>query len=204
MERIPFDPTVALSSPIDVPAVLPPVPESGGVREVPVEAPTAQSASLKNKGGRPKKYISNAAKQQAARKRTARKHGRKFTPKCSHGIQEPTQLPPVAPTRSKEDAPHDWVIYRQDLIAYKELWDKYLEKVGLGLGQGKFLRDAPRGKGKLVSGGYDSKKIMQVDAAGQFNKGTEGYPARPSRPQGNGPDGMKDMDAGLGFEEADK
>ena len=41
-------------------------------------------------------------------------------------------------------------------------WEDYLEKVGLAMSRGEFLEDAPRGAGRLVSGGYDSEKIGRV------------------------------------------
>src|ERR1700677_2482437 len=43
-------------------------------------------------------------------------------------------------------------------------WNKVLENQGLAESRGEFLADAPHGKGRLISGGYDSEKISRVHA----------------------------------------
>ncbi len=66
----------------------------------------------------PKKYISNAARQQAYRDRLVAKR--------------PALVPP---TTSDPQA-----------------WETYLRKIGFGMAQGSFVKDAPQGKGRLITG----------------------------------------------------
>ncbi len=67
-------------------------------------------------------------------------------------------------------------------------WNKLLVKEGLSIHQGKFLKDADHGTGRLVVGGYDVKKLDQVTAAHENAQGGPYAIARPVKPQGNGPD----------------
>jgi hypothetical protein len=68
---------------------------------------------------------------------------------------------------------------------------RYIYNPNAGMSAGKYMTDAPHGKGLLVCGGNDSKHISEIDAAHRASEGGLGDdapPVRRSRPRGNGPD----------------
>src|ERR1700677_2715234 len=46
-------------------------------------------------------------------------------------------------------------------------WNKLLADLGLSISQGKFMKEAEKGKGELVNGGWDTDKICEVVAASE-------------------------------------
>jgi hypothetical protein len=61
-------------------------------------------------------------------------------------------------------------------------------------GEKLFLTDAPQGRGKITTGGYDATKLGKVNAAHQQAEGGNGVfkpPAKHTTPAGHGPDSSK-------------
>jgi hypothetical protein len=159
-----------------------------------MESPSTQSTGMPvvatpaRKKGRPRKHVSNAAKQQRYRARIARKHGKALNAHIDYGKPEPappTQEPPVPPERSREqdsseENNHRWETYDARMEKFTGLWNEYLNAVGLSMARGSAVTDAPHGKGRVVSGGFDVTKIQEIDAAEQVSQGKDGYISRPS------------------------
>jgi hypothetical protein len=140
------------------------------------------------KKGRPRIHKTNASKQQRYRARIARKHGKALNEEIDYGKPDPvppTQQAPVQPECSldvdnSEGNKTRWQVYKAALKVYSDLWDEYLRAAGLGMSRGCVVTDAPHGKGRLVCGGFDQRKIQEIDAAEQASQGAEAYIARPS------------------------
>jgi len=66
----------------------------------------------------------------------------------------------------------------------QKLWNGITSQNGGSMSRGSFILQAPAGRGLLVTGGYDSDKIDEVDTYREPNEGG-GHRVRPA---GNGPD----------------
>lgn len=65
-----------------------------------------------------------------------------------------------------------------DLLA----WNKYLAKINLSVDAGRYLEDAPAGRGLLHSGGNNIENLDYLDARESLSPGS-----RRVRPKGHGP-----------------
>jgi len=80
-----------------------------------------------------------------------------------------------------------------------EYWNTVLAREGLSTGQGKFLIEAPRGKGLIETGGYSSKKVSEILA--KKEERADGYKVAPS---GTAPIGDEKEDVRTGNYDEDR
>lgn len=107
-----------------------------------------------NKGGRPRKHLSDAARIAAWRA--------KRKPEVSLQAPLGENDKPVAPpeTASKAD------------------WNKYLSSIGLAEEVGLYMPEAPASRGKLHSGGHGSQRVQELydaDRARKAGKKSKGF-----------------------------
>jgi hypothetical protein len=103
------------------------------------------SISTPNKGGRPRKHSSNAARIAAWRAK------RKTEVSLQAPLGEKAVLTPPE-TASKAD------------------WNKYLNSIGLAEDVGLYMPEASSRRGKLHSGGHGNQRLQELDQAHEARK----------------------------------
>lgn len=158
--------------------------------------------------GRPRKHADDATRKNHFRLRQRLDLGRKFSRDdvrhafLSRYVNRPEGMTAAEHTDVWELAIKAWdAADADDWDAVKEFFEQinyfidlakfrvYDRTVGLDDKRGIFLRGAPHGKSKLVSGGYDGTKVALIDGIRQTRTGRV-------KPKGNAPDNFTSVSDG--------
>lgn len=97
---------------------------------------------------------------------------------------------PKKPKRSEKEDPDAWQDYYDAVKQFRYEWNHHLScglteadgsKLNLSMNRGRYIDDAPTGKGLLMTGGWDTRLLDVADAAHQTSEGEYGYVARKIR-----------------------
>jgi hypothetical protein len=97
---------------------------------------------------------------------------------------------PKKPKRSVEQDPDAWLDYYEAVKQFRYEWNSLLasgltdadgSKLNLSVNRGRYMDQAPTGKGLLMTGGWDTRLLELADAAHQTSENVPGYVARKIR-----------------------